>query len=37
LLHVVDDTSEHKPYKPPLRFSYVDRRSITRPNEWPIS
>jgi nucleotide-binding universal stress UspA family protein len=37
LLHVVDDTSEHKPYKAPLRFSYVDRQSITRPNEWPIS
>jgi nucleotide-binding universal stress UspA family protein len=37
LLHIVDDTREHKAYKPPLRFSYVDRRSITRPNEWPIS
>lgn len=37
LLKVVDDHSEHKPYKPPLRFSYVDRSSITRPDAWPIS
>ena len=37
LLHIVDDTSEHKAYKPPLRFSYVDRTAITRPNAWPIS
>jgi nucleotide-binding universal stress UspA family protein len=37
LLEVVDDHSEHKPYKPPLRFSYVDRSSITRPDAWPIS
>jgi len=37
LLHVVDDNREHKPYKPPLRFSYADRSAITRPNDWPIS
>ncbi|MEO6775572.1 MAG: universal stress protein [Kofleriaceae bacterium] len=37
LLRVVDGPSEHKPYHPPLRFSYVDRSAITRPNEWPIS
>ena len=37
LLRVVDDIHEHKPYKAPLRFSYVDRSAITRPNAWPIS
>jgi hypothetical protein len=37
LLHVVPDAHEHKPYKPPLRFSYADRSAITRPNDWPIS
>ncbi|MEO8548482.1 MAG: universal stress protein [Kofleriaceae bacterium] len=37
LLHVVDDTHEHKPYKPPLRFAYADRSAITRPNDWPLS
>ena len=37
LLKVVADDHEHKPYKPPLRFSYVDRSSITRPDAWPIS
>jgi nucleotide-binding universal stress UspA family protein len=37
LLDVVDDPSEHKPYKPPLRFSYPDRSGITRPDAWPIS
>jgi nucleotide-binding universal stress UspA family protein len=37
LLRVVDDVHEHKTYKPPLRFSYADRQSITRPDAWPIS
>jgi nucleotide-binding universal stress UspA family protein len=37
LLRVVDDVHEHKTYKAPLRFSYVDRSAITRPDAWPIS
>ncbi|MFT3698650.1 MAG: universal stress protein [Kofleriaceae bacterium] len=36
LLHVVECERAPNAYHPPLRFSYVDRSAITRPNNWPI-
>jgi len=37
LLSVFRYDHEHKAYTPPHRYSYVDRTSVTRPNDWPIS
>jgi len=36
LMQVVEYEHPHKSYTPPHRYSYVDPRQITRPNEWPI-
>lgn len=37
LMKVVEFEHPHKAYNPPHRYTYVDPRVITRPNEWPIS
>jgi len=34
---VVEVAGEHRHYVRPHRYSYVDRRVETRPNNWPIS
>ncbi|MDQ3365687.1 MAG: universal stress protein [Myxococcota bacterium] len=36
LLHVVRYEHERAPFTPPHRYSYVDKRVITRPNDWPL-
>jgi nucleotide-binding universal stress UspA family protein len=36
LLKVFPYEHTHTTYSPPHRYSYIDPRVITRPNEWPI-
>lgn len=37
LAHVVKYEHNRPTYTPPHRYSYVDHRVITRPNDWPLS
>lgn len=36
LLKVMQYEHEHKPYAQPHRYSYVETRLISRPNDWPL-
>jgi len=36
LMHVFKYEHERPAYTPPHRYVYVDRRVITRPNDWPL-
>ena len=37
LLRVVPDEHDHHAFHPPHRYSYVEKRVLMRPLDWPIS